>query len=140
MLDTLLQLCPVTRIILPSDYSWTLSKHNLFDVSHDSPYYSPHRGGCVCYSGDFICAKEDYTKAFKKDQVPIGRTCSVFRTITKTKETFTYFLAPKPLKGVYLFLGFSKKDARVVMEGRGEVLFIFLMFRCKLRHRECVNE
>ena len=40
--------------------------------SHDSPFYLPHRGGCVCYSGDFICSKEDYTKAFKKDETPVG--------------------------------------------------------------------
>ena len=40
--------------------------------SHDSPYYSPYRGGCVCYSGDFICAKEDYTRGFKSDQTPPG--------------------------------------------------------------------
>ena len=68
--------------------------------SHDSPFYLPHRGGCVCYSGDIICAKEDFTKAFKKDQVPVP---------------------PTPLEGVYLFLGFSRKDARMVMEGRKEV-------------------
>ena len=60
----------------------------------------PHRGGCVCYSGDFICAKEDYTKAFKKDETPVP---------------------PTPLEGVYLYLGFSKKDARVMMDGRKEV-------------------
>ena len=30
-------------------------------------------------------------------------------------------LAPSPLEGVYLFLGYSRKDARVVMEGRKEV-------------------
>ena len=40
--------------------------------SHDSPYYSPYRGGCVCYSGDFICSKEDYTRGFKPDQIPPG--------------------------------------------------------------------
>ena len=40
--------------------------------SHDSPYYSPYRGGCVCYSGDFICAKEDFTRGFKPDQTPTG--------------------------------------------------------------------
>ena len=35
--------------------------------SHHSPYYSPYRGGCVCYSGDFICAK-----GYKPDQTPKG--------------------------------------------------------------------
>ena len=40
--------------------------------SHLSPYYSPYRGGCVCYSGDFICAKQDYSKGFKPDQIPEG--------------------------------------------------------------------
>ena len=30
-------------------------------------------------------------------------------------------LAPKPLEGVYLFLGSSRKDSKVVMEGRKEV-------------------
>ena len=29
--------------------------------------------------------------------------------------------APKPLEGVFLFLGFSRKDARVVMAGREKV-------------------
>ena len=43
--------------------------------SHDSPYYSPYRGGCVCYSGDFICAKEDFTRGFKPDQAPTGSVC-----------------------------------------------------------------
>ena len=43
--------------------------------SHDSPYYSPYRGGCVCYSGDFICAKEDFTRGFKPDQTPTGSVC-----------------------------------------------------------------
>ena len=71
-----------------------------YHSSHDAPYYVPHRGGCVCYSGDFICAKEDYTKAFKKDETPVP---------------------PTPLEGVYLYLGFSKKDARVMMDGRKEV-------------------
>ena len=31
-------------------------------------------------------------------------------------------LAPPPLEGVYLFLGYSRKDSRVVMNGRKEVL------------------
>ena len=74
--------------------------HPQYHSSHDAPYYVPHRGGCVCYSGDFICAKEDYTKAFKKDETPVP---------------------PTPLEGVYLYLGFSKKDARVMMDGRKEV-------------------
>ena len=74
--------------------------HPQYHSSHDAPYYVPHRGGCVCYSGDFICAKEDYTKAFKKDETPVP---------------------PTPLEGVYLYLGFSKKDARVMMDGRREV-------------------
>ena len=30
-------------------------------------------------------------------------------------------LAPPPLEGVYLFLGYSRKDSRVVMNGRKEV-------------------
>ena len=88
--------------------------------SHDSPYYLPHRGGCVCYSGDFICAKEDYTKAFRKDEVPVG-----MRKLTWLHKMPDFYLlcilAPKPLEGVYLFLGYSRKDARVVLEGRKEV-------------------
>ena len=40
--------------------------------SHASPFYLAHRGGCICYSGDFICAKEDFTKAFKRGEVPVG--------------------------------------------------------------------
>ena len=31
------------------------------------------------------------------------------------------FAAPEPLEGVSLFLGFSRKDARVVMAGREKV-------------------
>lgn len=68
--------------------------------SHAAPFYRPHRGGCICYSGDFICAKEDYTKAFKRDEVPV---------------------APTPLPGVHLFLGYSRKDFKILMEGRQEV-------------------
>ena len=83
--------------------------------SHDSPYYSPYRGGCVCYSGDFICAKEDYTKGFKRDQIPTG-------LVQKSRsEVQVLFLAPEPLEGVHLFLGYSRKDAKVLMEGRQKV-------------------
>ena len=32
-----------------------------------------------------------------------------------------YYLAPPPLEGVHLFLGYSRKDSRVVMDGRKEV-------------------
>ena len=31
------------------------------------------------------------------------------------------WLAPPPLEGVFLFLGYSRKDSRVVMDGRKEV-------------------
>ena len=34
---------------------------------------------------------------------------------------FFIFSAPAPLEGVYLFLGYSRKDARMMMEGRKEV-------------------
>ena len=44
----------------------------IFLYSHAAPFYLAHRGGCICYSGDFICAKEDFTKAFKRDEVPVG--------------------------------------------------------------------
>ena len=30
-------------------------------------------------------------------------------------------VAPKPLEGVHLFLGYSRKDAKVLMEGRQKV-------------------
>ena len=46
----------------------------MYFFSHAAPFYLAHRGGCLCYSGDFICAKEDFTKAFKRDQVPVGES------------------------------------------------------------------
>ena len=63
--------------------------------SHDSPFYLPHRGGCVCYSGDFICSKEDYTKAFKKDEIPVGNNLKGM-----TINTFKILLpSPAPVRG-----------------------------------------
>ena len=82
--------------------------------SHHSPYYSPYRGGCVCYSGDFICAKEDYTKGFKRDQIPTGE-------LREAASLTMIPAAPEPLDGVHLFMGYSRKDAKVLMEGRQKV-------------------
>ena len=39
----------------------------------------------------------------------------------KIQPYVLHILAPKPLEGVYLFLGSSRKDSKVVMEGRKEV-------------------
>ena len=38
----------------------------LFHFSHASPFYLAYRGQCLCYSGEFICAKHDTAKGSKK--------------------------------------------------------------------------
>jgi len=66
--------------------------------SHASPFYLAYRGQCLCYSGEFICAKHDTSKGCKKGD----RKCQV---------------AESP-PGVYLYLGYSKKDSLILQRGR----------------------
>jgi len=65
--------------------------------SHASPFYLAYRGQCLCYSGEFICAKHDTSKGSKKDK--------------KVQ------VAESP-PGVYLYLGYSKKDSLILQRGR----------------------
>jgi len=65
--------------------------------SHASPFYLAYRGQCLCYSGEFICAKHDTAKGSKK-----GAKVTVAE-------------APP---GVYIYLGYSKKDALILQRGR----------------------
>lgn len=65
--------------------------------SHASPFYLAYRGQCLCYSGEFICAKHDTSKGGKKDK--------------KVQ------VAESP-PGVYLYLGYSKKDSLILQRGR----------------------
>ena len=55
----------------------------IFLYSHAATFYLAHRGGCICYSGDFIFAKEDFTKAFKRDEVPVGAVTFVIKVSLK---------------------------------------------------------
>jgi len=65
--------------------------------SHASPFYLAYRGQCLCYSGEFICAKHDTSKGSKKDK--------------------KIQVAESP-PGVYLYLGYSKKDSLILQRGR----------------------
>jgi len=65
--------------------------------SHASPFYLAYRGQCLCYSGEFICSKHDTAKGSKKG--------------AKVQE------AEAP-PGVYIYLGYSKKDALILQRGR----------------------
>jgi len=65
--------------------------------SHASPFYLAYRGQCLCYSGEFICSKHDISKAGTKGKKPP--------------------VAESP-PGVYLYLGYSKKDSLILQRGR----------------------
>lgn len=65
--------------------------------SHLAPFYLAHRGSCICFSGEFICAREDFSKGTKPGEVPVP---------------------PEPLVGVFLYLGFSRKDASLIRTAR----------------------
>lgn len=41
--------------------------------SHASPFYLAYRGQCLCYSGEFICAKHDTAKGSKKGAKATGK-------------------------------------------------------------------
>jgi len=75
--------------------------HNAF-YSHASPFYLAYRGQCLCYSGEFICAKHD---------------------IHKGKPKFNPNKAPAPEQppGVFLYLGYSKKDMVYLTSARNEI-------------------
>jgi len=66
--------------------------------SHASPFYLAYRGQCLCYSGEFICAKHDTAKGSKKGGAKVQ-------------------VADAP-PGVYIYLGYSKKDALILQRGR----------------------
>jgi len=68
--------------------------------SHNSPFYLPSRGACLCYSGQFICAKPDNNKG-RKGKDPEGEN-----------------VAPPTPPGVFLYLGFSRIDSEVLKKGR----------------------
>ena len=59
----------VLVLIVLKTYFWQTVSVN----SHASPFYLAYRGQCLCYSGQFICAKPDQSKGGKKDKV-IGRS------------------------------------------------------------------
>ena len=59
-----------------------------FYFSHNSPFYLPSRGQCLCYSGQFICAKPDYNKGRKgkpQGEEPVGEGFTV--SWHKTRNT-----------------------------------------------------
>jgi len=67
--------------------------------SHASPFYQAYRGQCLCYSGQFICAKPDFNK--------------------KSKSKSTKKDDPKSApEGVFLYLGYSRIDAEILKQGR----------------------
>lgn len=68
--------------------------------SHASPFYLAYRGQCLCYSGEFICAKHDIMKGMKK------------------KEKVVVAESPP---GVFLYLGYSKKDSIILTRGRMKI-------------------
>jgi len=65
--------------------------------SHASPFYQAYRGQCLCYSGEFICAKPP-------------------KPPTKKKQPAGSVSASPP--GVFLYLGFSKIDFNYLKNGR----------------------
>jgi len=70
--------------------------------SHASPFYLAYRGQCLCYSGEFICAKHDIHKGkpkFNPNKMP----------------------APEQPPGVFLYLGYSKKDHVYLTSARNEI-------------------
>ena len=50
---------------------------DILTFSHASPFYLAYRGQCLCYSGEFICSKNDNTKGSKKDRKVVGKICLV---------------------------------------------------------------
>lgn len=68
--------------------------------SHASPFYLAYRGQCLCYSGEFICAKHDIMKGQKKKAAP---------TVAESPP------------GVFLYLGYSKKDSIILTRGRMKI-------------------
>jgi len=68
--------------------------------SHASPFYLAYRGQCLCYSGEFICAKHDIMKGSKK----------------KDKQ-----VVAEVIPGVFLYLGYSKKDSFILTKGRNKI-------------------
>jgi len=67
--------------------------------SHASPFYLAYRGQCLCYSGQFICAKHDATTGKKDKKLQV---------------------AENPV-GVFLYLGYSKKDLHHLTLGRMKI-------------------
>merc|ERR1719430_2196826 len=68
--------------------------------SHASPFYLAYRGQCLCYSGEFICAKHNIMKGQRK------------------KDKNVVVESPE---GVYLYLGYSKKDSIILTRGRMKI-------------------
>lgn len=60
--------------------------------SHASPFYLAYRGQCLCYSGEFICAKHDTSKGGKKDKKVQGKYNLITTSaINFNKESCDYF-------------------------------------------------
>jgi len=64
--------------------------------SHASPFYLAYRGQCLCYSGEFICAKHDNRNPRNPKKNPVAESPP----------------------GVWLYLGYSKKDSSILTRGR----------------------
>jgi len=82
--------------------------------SHASPFYLAYRGQCLCYSGEFICAKHDTSKGSKKDKKVQGPKSM---KQGKRPQITSMAVAESP-PGVYLYLGYSKKDSLILQRGR----------------------
>merc|ERR1711892_930248 len=58
--------------------------------SHASPFYLAYRGQCLCYSGEFICAKHDTSKGGKKERkevkATVQQTVSHFTSNTNKRD------------------------------------------------------
>jgi hypothetical protein len=82
--------------------------------SHASPFYLAYRGQCLCYSGQFICAKPDQSKGGKKDKV-IGRTFAIIYLCTVKKVDINDYLknVERHKKFAYKFLMIKRKFSGV---------------------------
>ena len=78
--------------------------------SHASPFYRAHRGQCLCYSGSFVCSKP-----------PKGNGNEL--NLVNTLKNFFFIFSDSDLilpKGVFLYLGYSVKDERLLNKVTGK--------------------
>ena len=66
ILEDDLKVCPCLYLLFQCFIFGTKIIIAITIFSHASPFYLAYRGQCLCYSGEFICAKHDTAKGSKK--------------------------------------------------------------------------